>query len=264
MSQINIQSSIHHNPANAPSAAEAPTRTRTSEESGIRKNQHTSQSPTALLCEEARVNTLETNSLCCEAAGIIAPSSSTTEALIPHEKLREAATPNATLIAQNRPPAQPAVGYTHPDSPSQKAVDVMQIDERAEFEKEFPVPEGLQYCAQRGTYITAPGAKTSDSFAREHYAYRAGFAAWKLRGWKFIEQQQLARLADEATLQGAELVDKLRKNAERYLVLRQADVDTIQNGGLFAGLTPDNIVISGHHLDERIDAVIAAQKAVKQ
>lgn len=184
MSQISIQSSIHHSPAHAPLAADEPMRTRTSEESGMQKNQHTSQSSTALLCEEASVNTLETNSLCCKAAGIIAPSSSTTEALIPHEKLREAATPNATLIAQNRPPAQPAVGYTHPDSPSQKAVDVMQIDERAEFEKEFPVPEGLQYCAQRGTYITAPGAKTSDSFAREHYAYRAGFAAWKRRAWK--------------------------------------------------------------------------------
>lgn len=53
---------------------------------------------------------------------------------------------------------------------------------------------------------------------------------------------------------------ELRKDAERYRVLRQADVDTIQNGGLFAGLTPDNIVITGHDLDRRIDAVIAARK----
>ena len=188
MSEIRPQSSNLRNPANAPSAAEAPTRTQTSEESGMQMDQHDTQSTTALLRKETSVNTLETNSLCCEAAGIIAPSSSTTEALIPHEKLREATTPNATLIAQNRPPAQPAVGYTHPDinseSPSQKAVDEIQIDERVEFESEFPVPEGLQYCAQRGTYITAPGAKTSDSFAREHYAYRAGFAAWKRRAWK--------------------------------------------------------------------------------
>lgn len=183
MSQICPQSNTHRNPAHAPSAADEPTRTRTSEESGTHKDQHNTQSTTALLRKETCVDTPETNSLCCAAAGIIAPSSSTTEALTPHEKLREAATPNATLIAQNRPPAQPAVGYTHPDSnsegPSQKA-----IDERVEFEKEFPVPEGLQYCAQRGTYITAPGAKTSDSFAREHYAYRAGFAAWKRRAWK--------------------------------------------------------------------------------
>ncbi|POZ99665.1 hypothetical protein C4E44_33840 [Pseudomonas sp. MWU12-2312b] len=52
----------------------------------------------------------------------------------------------------------------------------------------------------------------------------------------------------------------LRKNAERYLVLRQADFDTIHNGGLFAGLTPDNIVINGSDLDERVDAVLALRK----
>ncbi len=182
----------HSNPppgtAYASPAADEPTRNRTPEESGMQMDQHNTQPTTALLREAVSVNTLETNSLCCEAAGIIAPSSSNTDALIPHEKLREAAIPNATLIAQNRPPAQPAVGYTHPDgdfeSPPQEAVDDIQIDERAEFEKEFPVPEGVQYCAHRGTYITSPSAKKSDSFAREHYAYRAGFAAWKRRTWK--------------------------------------------------------------------------------
>jgi len=188
MSQICPQSNTHRNTAHAPSAADEPTRTRTSEESGMQKDKYNPQFTTALLRKKTSVDTLETNSLCCAAAGIIACSSSTTEALIPHEKLREAATPNATLIAQNRPPAQPAVGYTHPDinseSPSQETVNEIQIDERVDFEKEFPVPEGLQYCTQRGTYITAPGAKTSDSFAREHYAYRAGFAAWKRRAWK--------------------------------------------------------------------------------
>ena len=188
MSHICPQFNTRRNPAHAPTAVEEPTRIRTSEKSGMQKDQHNTQFTTALLCKETSVDTPETNSLCCAAAGIIAPSSSTTEALIPHEKLREAATPNATLIAQNRPPAQPAVGYMHPDTnsekPSQDAVDDIQIDERVEFEKEFPVPEGLQYCAQRGTYITAPGSKTSDSFSREHYAYRAGFAAWKRRAWK--------------------------------------------------------------------------------
>ena len=176
-------------------ALDEPTCYRASEESGMKMDLQTTQPSTALLCKSVGVDTPETKSLCCAAAGIIAPASSTTEALIPHEKLREAATPNATLIAQNRPPAQPAVGYTHPDSntenPSQEAVDEMQIDERAEFEKEFPVPEGLQYCAQRGTYITALGAKTSDSFAREHYAYRAGFAGWKRRAWKHVVQLHL-------------------------------------------------------------------------
>lgn len=199
MSEIPTQSSIHRNPANAPPAADEPIRHRTSEESGMQKDQHNTQSTTALLRKETSVDTLETNSLCCAAAGIIASSSSTTEALIPHEKLREAATPNATLIAQNRPPAQPAVGYTPPERilerPPRLAVDVVQIDERAEFEKEFPIPEGLQYCRKRVTYIRTPGAGTSDTFAREHYAYKAGFAAWMRRAWKqaALEWPKLSR-----------------------------------------------------------------------
>ncbi|WP_259697571.1 hypothetical protein [Pseudomonas fluorescens] len=154
----------------------------------MQKDPHNTQSTTALLCKKTSVDTPETNSLCCAAAGIIAPSNSTTEALIPHEKLREAATPNATLIAQNRPPAQPAVGYTHPECiferPPRLVVEVVQIDEPVEFEKEFPIPEGLQYCIKRVTYIRTPGASTSDTFAREHYAYKAGFAAWMRRAWK--------------------------------------------------------------------------------
>ncbi|WP_176257440.1 hypothetical protein [Pseudomonas sp. R16(2017)] len=74
--------------------------------------QHTTQAETALLRNASGSATLVNNS-CCAAARIIAPSSSTTEGLVPHEKLREAATPNAALTAQNRPPAQPAVGYRH-------------------------------------------------------------------------------------------------------------------------------------------------------
>jgi len=101
----------HRRPAHASSASDAPTHNRTSEESGMQKDLHETQFKSALLCKETSVDTLETNSLCCAAVGIIAPSSSTAEALTPHEKLREAATPNATLIAQNRPPAQPVEGY---------------------------------------------------------------------------------------------------------------------------------------------------------
>ncbi|WP_228759140.1 hypothetical protein [Pseudomonas neuropathica] len=114
MSEIRPQSSTHRTPANAPSAIDAPTRTQISEESGMQMDQHDTQTTTALLRKETSVDTVETNSLCCAAAGIIPPSSSTTEALIPHKKLREAAPPNATLNAQNRPPAQLAEGYKRP------------------------------------------------------------------------------------------------------------------------------------------------------
>lgn len=75
---------------------------------------HTTHVSTALLCNFIGVAAPETNSLCCAAAGIIAPLSATAEALIPHEKLRGAALVDATLNAQDRPPAQPVVGYKHP------------------------------------------------------------------------------------------------------------------------------------------------------
>lgn len=65
----------------------------------------------ALLRAADGVDTLVTNSLCCAAAGIIAPSSATAEALIPHEKLRGAALADATLNAQERPLTQLAQGY---------------------------------------------------------------------------------------------------------------------------------------------------------
>lgn len=72
----------------------------------------------ASLREVSSINAQKTKSLCCEAAGIIHPLSSSAEALIPHDKLREAAPVDATLIAKNRPHAQPAEGYTHPSAVS--------------------------------------------------------------------------------------------------------------------------------------------------
>lgn len=67
----------------------------------------------ASLREAPCIDAQKTKSVCCEAAGIIHPLSSAAEALIPHDKLREAAPVDGTLIAKNRPHAQPAEGYTH-------------------------------------------------------------------------------------------------------------------------------------------------------
>ncbi|WP_175388562.1 hypothetical protein [Pseudomonas sp. C2B4] len=167
----------------------------------MKMEQNTTQTSPALLRIASGVDTPETNSLCCAAAGIIAPLNATGEARIPHEKLRGAGTSDATLIAQNVAPAQPVVGYTHLSSdqahPQLLAGEVLKIDERAEYEKEFPIPEGLQYCPQRGTYIKSLGASSSDNFALEHYAYRAGFAAWKRRAWKqsALEVQSINHVA---------------------------------------------------------------------
>lgn len=74
----------------------------------MKNQQDNFPSLSALLCAADSVDTLETNSLCCAAAGIIAPPSATAKALIPHVKLRGAALWDATLTAQKRSLAQPA------------------------------------------------------------------------------------------------------------------------------------------------------------
>ncbi|KOP51108.1 hypothetical protein OX90_28700 [Pseudomonas coronafaciens pv. porri] len=93
-----------------PEASDESTCNQASEESGSDRSQTDHKEQAALLRNSSWSTTQKTNSLCCTAAGITALPSSTTEAPVPHEKLREAASHDATLIAQNRPPAQPVVG----------------------------------------------------------------------------------------------------------------------------------------------------------
>jgi len=54
-------------------------------------------------------------------------------------------------------------------------------------------------------------------------------------------------------------VEALRKDAERYRWLRSRDLDTISQGGVFAGLTPQNMVLNEETLDEAIDAAMSKE-----
>lgn len=54
--------------------------------------------------------------------------------------------------------------------------------------------------------------------------------------------------------------EQLAKDANRYRWLRARDLDTITCGGVFAGLTPDNLVLNGEDLDAAVDAALAAQQ----
>lgn len=49
-----------------------------------------------------------------------------------------------------------------------------------------------------------------------------------------------------------------KKDAARYQWLRSRDLLTVQSGGVFAGKTPDNVVLNGVDLDEEIDSLIAS------
>lgn len=90
-----------------------PTPTLTSEESGHAEVQVNASAAPALLREAAFVDTQKTKSLCCAAAGIISSIRAPAEPQVPHDRLRQAAPADTTLIASDRPHAQPAKGYTH-------------------------------------------------------------------------------------------------------------------------------------------------------
>jgi hypothetical protein len=64
-----------------------------------------------------------------------------------------------------------------------------------------------------------------------------------------------------AYLQYGSPLDDVRRDAERYRKLRDADINAIHKGGVFAGLTPDNVVINGEDLDIAVDLLIDAPAA---
>ncbi|RTS51513.1 hypothetical protein DY943_17460 [Pseudomonas aeruginosa] len=55
-------------------------------------------------------------------------------------------------------------------------------------------------------------------------------------------------------------VERLRTDAARYRWLRERDLETISRGGVFAGMTPENIVLNLEDLDAAIDAAIEGAK----
>lgn len=47
--------------------------------------------------------------------------------------------------------------------------------------------------------------------------------------------------------------EQVTQYARRYAYLRERDLDAIVEGGVFAGMTPDNVVLNGDDLDNAID-----------
>lgn len=79
--------------------------------------------------------------------------------------------------------------------------------------------------------------------------------------------QQRLTAADEAlnkadddfslmSLEAGQRMDLLELDAARYRWLRARDLNSIHEGGVFAGRTPQNIVLNGEHLDQAIDAAL--------
>lgn len=57
---------------------------------------------------------------------------------------------------------------------------------------------------------------------------------------------------------------QLAVDADRYRWLRERDLNTISTGGIFAGATPDNVVLNGADLDAAIDVAIRLESASAQ
>lgn len=127
----------------------------TPEGSGHATAQDSSEATPASLREVRVVDAQKTKSLCCEAAGIIPPISSPAEALIPHDKLREAPPADATLIAKNRPHAQPAVGYTHPSAASciEAALDTTLAEQNGTYATCGQMAQAIEAALQQAGFL---------------------------------------------------------------------------------------------------------------
>lgn len=127
----------------------------TSEGSGHAITQDVAEITHASLREARDVDAQKTKSLCCEAAGIIHPISSPAEALTPHDKLREAAPADATLIAKKRPHAQPALGYTHPSAVSciEAAMDVTLREQNGTYATSGQMAQAIEAALQQAGFL---------------------------------------------------------------------------------------------------------------
>ena len=73
-------------------------------------------------------------------------------------------------------------------------------------------------------------------------------------------------LTIEASEEAADIAARISKSAkteryaERYEWLRDRDLSTIDQGGVFAGKTPENLVLNGDDLDAAIDAQMEAER----
>lgn len=162
----------------------------------------------------------------------------------------------------------------------------------------YSTPEGGEECAARWlelvrTLIRAAGQSKMlrmdaeklaefDKLKAENAGLKTGYEAYEqvvegLRA-ELDEAKQFqpigeACLSNRDTLRASlglklgdhlhEHVEGLRKDAERYRWMRERDLETVHRGGVFAGVTPENLVLNGNDLDDRIDAAMDKGIAVQ-
>ncbi|WEA19085.1 hypothetical protein [Pseudomonas juntendi] len=92
------------------------------------------------------------------------------------------------------------------------------------------------------------GAYQTVKTQRDSYAKRLTEAGGEL----LFMRADLERLKAE--------IAGLKRYADRYRWIRHRNLDTISQGGVFAGQTPQNLVLNEETLDEAIDAAMAKER----
>ena len=82
-------------------------------------------------------------------------------------------------------------------------------------------------------------------------------------GCTYVEWNHVPPEAGTVCYAAPKAREPLSDDAKRYQYLRNRPLDTITSGGIFAGMTPENIVLNGVDLDEHIDAAIEAHHNIK-
>ncbi|OBY45895.1 hypothetical protein [Pseudomonas aeruginosa] len=77
-------------------------------------------------------------------------------------------------------------------------------------------------------------------------------AVWRGRTQRTEEERDRLKAENQ--------IRRMAKDAARYRWLRERDLETIRQGGVFAGMTPENIVLNLEHLDAAIDAALEGAK----
>ncbi|MGY1950078.1 hypothetical protein [Pseudomonas pergaminensis] len=104
-------------------------------------------------------------------------------------------------------------------------------------------------CKARSTYAAMPNGKCPTPYKSDRALLDESLAREQaLQQCLTAANERMDLLEPENT--------GMRTDAERYRWLRDRDLNSIHLGGVFAGKTPQNIVLNGEDLDQMIDAAI--------
>jgi len=108
-------------------------------------------------------------------------------------------------------------------------------------------------CAEAATALTAEGIELASLREREEELEEECREIKQLAADNF----KRAKVAEARAETAERERDEARTDAERYRYLRERDLDTINKGGIFAGMTPKNIILNLDCLDREVDAARA-------